>query len=250
MAGAVHAHGLSQYSTHDAGHYLIQVTGILQNQGCRSPAAAGQRSLHLHACMELREVACPPSLPPPKPLTPCPPAPDPPPALQGFPDEFHLGTLDSLLGALPELQSGVKLHAVMSALMDRLAKYAASDAKVMQDLLEGHSFDRFQGGWLDRVRAAVQWWGQQCSGGGSSAAVGAAVQRWGQQCSGGGSSAAVGAAVQREGWCQLLLRRSRRCAAGCCWPGCWLKGVAIGHSPDPARPTVALSRPDACVQLW
>lgn len=108
--------------------------------------------------------------------------------MQGFPDEFHLGTLDSLLGALPELQSGVKLHAVMSALMDRLAKYAASDAKVMQDLLEGHSFDRFQGGW-------------RCV------------------CVGGAVGAAVGAAGQRWGWCQLLLRRSRRCGAGCCWPG-------------------------------
>lgn len=42
--------------------------------------------------------------------------------IQGFPDAFHLGTLDALLGALPELQSGVRLHAVMASLMDRLAK--------------------------------------------------------------------------------------------------------------------------------
>jgi vacuolar protein sorting-associated protein 35 len=42
--------------------------------------------------------------------------------IQGFPDAFHLGTLDALLGALPELQNGVKLHSVMSSLMDRLAK--------------------------------------------------------------------------------------------------------------------------------
>jgi vacuolar protein sorting-associated protein 35 len=42
--------------------------------------------------------------------------------IQGFPDAFHLASLDALLGALPELQSGVKLHAVMASLMDRLAR--------------------------------------------------------------------------------------------------------------------------------
>lgn len=42
--------------------------------------------------------------------------------IQGFPDAFHLGTLDALLGALPELQAGVRLHAVMASLMDRLAR--------------------------------------------------------------------------------------------------------------------------------
>jgi hypothetical protein len=42
--------------------------------------------------------------------------------IQGFPDAFHLGSLDALLGALPELQSGVRLHAVMASLMDRLAR--------------------------------------------------------------------------------------------------------------------------------
>ena len=42
--------------------------------------------------------------------------------IQGFPDAFHLATLDALLGALPELQPGVRLHAVMASLMDRLAR--------------------------------------------------------------------------------------------------------------------------------
>jgi vacuolar protein sorting-associated protein 35 len=44
--------------------------------------------------------------------------------IQGFPDAFHLGTLDALLGALPDLQPGVKLHAVMASLMERLARCA------------------------------------------------------------------------------------------------------------------------------
>ncbi len=49
--------------------------------------------------------------------------------IQGFPDAFHLGTLDALLGALPELQPGVKLHAVMASLLDRLARSAVSGAR-------------------------------------------------------------------------------------------------------------------------
>ncbi|GAX84024.1 hypothetical protein CEUSTIGMA_g11449.t1 [Chlamydomonas eustigma] len=64
--------------------------------------------------------------------------------IQGFPDAFHLGTLDVLLGALPELQPEVKVHAIMSSLMDRLAKYAESDAAVMQRLLEMKAFEKFR----------------------------------------------------------------------------------------------------------
>lgn len=37
-------------------------------------------------------------------------------------DEFHLGSLQSLLGAMPQLQPGVRVHIVLSLLMDRLAK--------------------------------------------------------------------------------------------------------------------------------
>lgn len=42
--------------------------------------------------------------------------------IQGFPDEFHLGTLPTLLAALPELQSGVKVHLVLASLLDRLSR--------------------------------------------------------------------------------------------------------------------------------
>ena len=37
-------------------------------------------------------------------------------------DEFHLGTLQALLGALPQLQPGVRMHGVLGLLLDRLAK--------------------------------------------------------------------------------------------------------------------------------
>ena len=45
--------------------------------------------------------------------------------IQGFPDEFHLGTLTTLLSSLPELQSGVKVHLIVASLLDRLTRYAA-----------------------------------------------------------------------------------------------------------------------------
>ena len=44
--------------------------------------------------------------------------------IQGFPDEFHVSTLDVLLGALPELQGTVKVHVILASMLDRLARYA------------------------------------------------------------------------------------------------------------------------------
>ncbi|KAL6753231.1 vacuolar protein sorting-associated protein 35 [Haematococcus lacustris] len=64
--------------------------------------------------------------------------------IQVFPDSFHLGTLDSLLGALPEMQPGVKVHSVMASLMDRLARYAAADSWAMTRLTEMRAFERFR----------------------------------------------------------------------------------------------------------
>lgn len=42
--------------------------------------------------------------------------------IQGFPDEFHLASLDTLLQILPQLQPGVKIHIVLASLLDRLAR--------------------------------------------------------------------------------------------------------------------------------
>lgn len=42
--------------------------------------------------------------------------------IQGFPDEFHVNTLDVLLGALPELQGTVKVHMILASMLDRLAR--------------------------------------------------------------------------------------------------------------------------------
>mmetsp|Transcript_33662 Transcript_33662/g.79874 ORF Transcript_33662/g.79874 Transcript_33662/m.79874 type:complete len:844 (+) Transcript_33662:247-2778(+) len=55
--------------------------------------------------------------------------------IQAFPDEFHVRTLSVLLGACPELQSGVKVHVIMSGLMNRLARYAKGNSEVK------HAFD-------------------------------------------------------------------------------------------------------------
>ncbi|PSC73631.1 vacuolar sorting-associated 35B-like [Micractinium conductrix] len=57
-----------------------------------------------------------------------------------FPDEFHLGTLQQLLGALPALQPGVRVHSVLSLLMDRLANYAASEKSVVQEMSQVDAF--------------------------------------------------------------------------------------------------------------
>ncbi|KAG2449014.1 hypothetical protein HYH02_005768 [Chlamydomonas schloesseri] len=73
--------------------------------------------------------------------------------IQGFPDRFHLGTLESLLGVLPQLQPGVKVHSVMAALMDRLARYASSaassaagggDPRVLEELAAIDAFSKFK----------------------------------------------------------------------------------------------------------
>ncbi|KAG2501801.1 hypothetical protein HYH03_000301 [Edaphochlamys debaryana] len=70
--------------------------------------------------------------------------------IQGFPDRFHLGTLEALLGVLPQLQPGVKIHSVMAALMDRLARYAASatgagaDPRVAGELAAIDAFAKFR----------------------------------------------------------------------------------------------------------
>mmetsp|Transcript_27157 Transcript_27157/g.69109 ORF Transcript_27157/g.69109 Transcript_27157/m.69109 type:complete len:847 (-) Transcript_27157:307-2847(-) len=64
--------------------------------------------------------------------------------IQVFPDAFHLGTLSALLDALPQLQPGVKVHAVLGSLMDRLAKYAGADAGALARLTSMAAFDRFR----------------------------------------------------------------------------------------------------------
>jgi vacuolar protein sorting-associated protein 35 len=51
-----------------------------------------------------------------------------------FPDDFHVGTLEALLGALPQLQPGVKLASVMGSLLERLAGYASREPSVVKEL--------------------------------------------------------------------------------------------------------------------
>ncbi|CAI6012716.1 unnamed protein product [Closterium sp. NIES-65] len=43
--------------------------------------------------------------------------------IQVFPDDFHLNTLETLLGACPELQPSVDVRTIMSQLMDRLSTF-------------------------------------------------------------------------------------------------------------------------------
>ncbi|KAK8967762.1 Vacuolar protein sorting-associated protein 35B [Platanthera guangdongensis] len=60
--------------------------------------------------------------------------------IQVFPDEYHLQTLEILLGACPQLQPTVDIMIVLSQLMDRLSIYAASSAEILPEFLQVEAF--------------------------------------------------------------------------------------------------------------
>lgn len=64
--------------------------------------------------------------------------------IMGFPDEYHLGTLSTLLDALPALvQPGVKLHTIMTSLLDRLAAYVNTGGEAAKDqMAASEAFDK------------------------------------------------------------------------------------------------------------
>uniref|UniRef100_A0A6P3YW82 Vacuolar protein sorting-associated protein 35 n=1 Tax=Ziziphus jujuba TaxID=326968 RepID=A0A6P3YW82_ZIZJJ len=62
--------------------------------------------------------------------------------IQVFPDEYHLQTLDVLLGACPQLQPSVDIKTVLSQLMERLANYAASSSEVLPEFLQVEAFSK------------------------------------------------------------------------------------------------------------
>ncbi|CAM8956807.1 unnamed protein product [Rhodiola kirilowii] len=62
--------------------------------------------------------------------------------IQVFPDEYHLQTLETLLGACPQLQPSVDIKTVLSQLMDRLSNYAASSTEVLPEFLEVDAFSK------------------------------------------------------------------------------------------------------------
>ncbi|TYI27784.1 hypothetical protein ES332_A05G200200v1 [Gossypium tomentosum] len=62
--------------------------------------------------------------------------------IQVFPDEYHLQTLEMLLAAFPQVQPTVDIKTVLSRLMDRLSKYAASSADVLTEFLQVEAFTK------------------------------------------------------------------------------------------------------------
>ncbi|WJX15638.1 Vacuolar protein sorting-associated protein 35B [Trifolium repens] len=62
--------------------------------------------------------------------------------IQVFPDEYHLQTLETLLGACPQLQPTVDIKTVLSQLMDRLSNYAASSSEVLPEFLQVEAFTK------------------------------------------------------------------------------------------------------------
>ncbi|KAL9241413.1 hypothetical protein vseg_015529 [Gypsophila vaccaria] len=62
--------------------------------------------------------------------------------IQVFPDEYHLQTLDVLLGACPQLQPSVDIKSVLSSLMERLSNYAAASPEVLPEFLQVDAFSK------------------------------------------------------------------------------------------------------------
>ncbi|CAK9156977.1 unnamed protein product [Ilex paraguariensis] len=62
--------------------------------------------------------------------------------IQVFPDEYHLQTLEILLGACPQLQPGVDIKTVLSRLMERLSNYAVSSAEVLPEFFQVEAFTK------------------------------------------------------------------------------------------------------------
>ncbi|EFH54054.1 vacuolar protein sorting 35 [Arabidopsis lyrata subsp. lyrata] len=62
--------------------------------------------------------------------------------IQVFPDDFHLQTLDVLLGACPQLQPSVDIKTVLSGLMERLSNYAASSVEALPNFLQVEAFSK------------------------------------------------------------------------------------------------------------
>ncbi|XP_054797417.1 vacuolar protein sorting-associated protein 35B-like isoform X1 [Prosopis cineraria] len=60
--------------------------------------------------------------------------------IQVFPDEYHLQTLETLLGACPQLLPTVDIKAILSQLMERLSSYAASSTDVLPEFLQVEAF--------------------------------------------------------------------------------------------------------------
>ncbi|KAL6524842.1 Vacuolar protein sorting-associated protein 35B [Orobanche minor] len=62
--------------------------------------------------------------------------------IQVFPDEYHLQTLETLLGACPQLQPTVDLKTVLSQLMERLSSYASSSPELLPEFLQVEAFSK------------------------------------------------------------------------------------------------------------
>ncbi|KAL8134818.1 hypothetical protein AgCh_009724 [Apium graveolens] len=59
---------------------------------------------------------------------------------QVFPDDYHLQTLEIILGACPQLQPSVDIKTILSRLMERLSNYAASSSEVLPEFFQVEAF--------------------------------------------------------------------------------------------------------------
>ncbi|KAJ6306303.1 hypothetical protein OIU78_021591 [Salix suchowensis] len=75
--------------------------------------------------------------------------------IQVFPDEYHLQTLETLLGAFPQLQPTVDIKTVLSRLMERLSNYAASSLDVLPEFLQVEAFAKLSSAIGKVIKAQV-----------------------------------------------------------------------------------------------
>ncbi|KAL6959910.1 Vacuolar protein sorting-associated protein 35A [Sarracenia purpurea var. burkii] len=75
--------------------------------------------------------------------------------IQVFPDEYHLQTLETLLGACPQLQPSVDIKTVLSRLMERLSNYAASSTEVLPEFLEVEAFAKLNNAIAKVIEAQI-----------------------------------------------------------------------------------------------
>ncbi|XP_059623448.1 vacuolar protein sorting-associated protein 35A-like [Cornus florida] len=76
--------------------------------------------------------------------------------IQVFPDEYHLQTLEVLLGACPQLQPAVDIKTILSRLMERLSNYAASSTEVLPEFLQVEAFAKLNSAIGKVIEAQVE----------------------------------------------------------------------------------------------
>ena len=75
--------------------------------------------------------------------------------IQCFPDDFHLETMDRLLGVIPQLKSGVSKHTLLCQFMDRISRYIKDYPDMGHKFEEEDTFSKLLAAMEDIVTATM-----------------------------------------------------------------------------------------------